>query len=1061
MTEGHYPAETIAAFAEGKLARNEIAGLLEHLDRCDACTAELEVARELARPAATPSRAWMAVAAAVAVVVLGAPFAWRAFRPAPLARLMALAPHDARSVEPRLSGGFAWAPFYGAVRSNDGGADPARMKLLGAAGELVAGADAQPSPGSQHAAGVGLLLVDKPEPAIARLRTAAEGAPGDARAWSDLAAAEYMSALRLGRASLYPTALEHADHALRIDPRCSEALFNRALILERLGLTAAARDNWNAYLLADPSSPWAGDARDHLKRLAGTTGESQFKRDQPRLEIASVSGDRGTVEAIVDRYRQQCRTWSEAEYLGRWAEAEQRSDRDGAARQLAVARAVGDALVRLSGETLLHDAVAAIDHGSSEQRATIAEAHVAYRHGRLTYSRGQPAAAEPDLLRSAAQFALAGDPMALMARYYAANTRFDQNDASGARGELEILRGEADALPRYVALGAHVRWQLALCTTLDGDWSATETLTSTAAQAFERLGEKSSVAFMRTLRATALISLGRPDDGWALRAQAFAMQSAEGRGDRLLVSISDAVFVELRSGRLEAARALLGVEKAAHRSAGNDAQLSNALVREALIEEEQRDSGAASASVREAMVVAQRIGDSALRSRAIADARLAAGAEMLPADAARAVSLLTQSIDVYAASGGSLYLPEAHLLRARASLRLGDRAAALRDLATGVDLVDRHSVGSGVIDARRELFEQLIPLRLDGGSIAAAFADSEREHDGHGGGLATLQGKLAGSDAAVLELVLLPRELVSFCVVARDAVVVRRNVDRNEVDALASRGDDVALRKLYELLIRPSEAQLAHSGSLIVVADPALQGVPFAALVDATTGRPLIERFPVAMAASASALQPSPRSEGQRSIVTVAMPSGEGNGTVALPEEEAEVAEVGGLYANATRTEATFAAASEAAAHADVIHIAGHTEQQPGGGDAALLFRRGSAENEPVTWSRLAAMKLAQPVVVLAACNTLRTPSLPGTHALSLGGGFLAAGAASVIGTLAPIPDDEARVIFLAIHRELSRGRGAGEALRQALIQSIAGEASGRRSAWRAVALLTNRIERS
>ena len=318
---------------------------------------------------------------------------WHALRPEPLARLMALAPHDARSVEPRLSGGFTYAPFYGAVRSNDGGADPARMKLLGAAGDLISRADAKPSPASQHAAGVGLLLVDKPDAAIARLRTAADGAPGDAHAWSDLAAAEYMTALRLGRASLYPVALEHADHALRVDPRNPEALFNRALILERLGLTAAARDSWNAYLLADPSSPWARDAREHLKRLTGTTGESEFKRDQPRLELAAVTGDQKTVDAIVDRHRLQCRTSSEAEYLGRWAEAEQRRDRDGAARPLAVARAVGDALVRISGESLLHDAVAVIDHGSPELRATIADAHTTYWRGRLTYRKGQPAAA--------------------------------------------------------------------------------------------------------------------------------------------------------------------------------------------------------------------------------------------------------------------------------------------------------------------------------------------------------------------------------------------------------------------------------------------------------------------------------------------------------------------------------------------------------------------------------------------------------------------------------------------------------------------------------------------
>jgi tetratricopeptide (TPR) repeat protein len=1062
MTERHYPAESIAALAEGKLPRSEIAAALAHFDRCPACTAELEVARELAGEpaAAAPRRAWMAIAAAVLIAVAGAPFAWRALHPAPLARLIALAPTAARSIEPRLAGGFAWAPFAGAVRGDDD-ANPARMKLLGVAGELVERADARPTPASQHAAGVGLLLANQPEVAIARLRAAADGAPDDAHGWSDLAAAEYTAALRLGRASLYPVALEHADHALRIDPRCPEALFNRALILQRLGLTAAARDAWNAYLKIDPSSSWARDARDRLKAATGTTGDSEFRHDQPRLERAAVDGDSEIVAAICNRHRQQCRTWSEAEYLGRWAEAEQHRDVAQAARPLAVAHAVGDALLAFSGESLLHDAVAAIDRAPPARRAALADAQASYRRGRLAYSRGQPAAAEPDLRRAAAGFAGADSPMTLMARYYAASTRFDQNDAAGARRELEVLRGEADQSPGYIALGAHLRWQLALCTTLDDDWDATANLTAVAARAFDNLGETSSAAFMRTLRATALISMGRPDEGWALRAQAFAAQSAEGRGDRLLVSIGDAVFVELRSGRLEAARALLGVEKAAYRSAGNAAQLSNTLVREALIGGAQHDARAASASVREAMEAAQRIGDPALRSRAVADVRFAAAGGMLATDAPRARDLLTQAIDAYAATGASLYLPEAHLLRARASLRMGDRDAAQRDLTSGMQVADRHASGSGVIDARRALFEQSIALRLDGGSITGAFAEAERERGGPAASLAALQGKLAGSDAAVIQLVLLPRELVAFCVTAREASIARREIDRETVGALASRGDDVALRELYDLLIRPAEAQLARAGSLIVVADPRLQRVPFAALIDARTGRPLIQRFSVAMAMSASALQPSRQSKALRSIVTVALPSGEGNGTVALPEQEAEVAEVGGFYARATRTVATFSALSEAAARADVIHIAGHTARQPGGDDAALLFRRGPAELEPVTWSRIAALKLAQPVVVLAACDTLRMPVFPLLRGSSLGGGFLAAGASSVIGTLAPIPDDQARAIFRSIHRELSRGRGAAEAVRQAVIQSIAGESSGRISAWRSVALLTTRIERS
>jgi CHAT domain-containing protein len=88
--------------------------------------------------------------------------------------------------------------------------------------------------------------------------------------------------------------------------------------------------------------------------------------------------------------------------------------------------------------------------------------------------------------------------------------------------------------------------------------------------------------------------------------------------------------------------------------------------------------------------------------------------------------------------------------------------------------------------------------------------------------------------------------------------------------------------------------------------------------------------------------------------------------------------------------------------------------------------------------------------VVLAACETLCPLS---AHSLSLGEGALAAGASSVIGTLTPIPDRDAREIFAAIHRELAQGRSAADAVRLAQLATL-----GRGDSWKAVAVMTKRI---
>jgi CHAT domain-containing protein len=1073
MTEPCIDAQLLAAFAERRLKRSEMPKVLAHLERCPTCMSALKAATDLLDEpsrAATHDHHWRAIAAAVVVVVGLGVLVQRGgfFRSNPADALVRLAPRAARMVEPRLSGGFDYAPYQGPMRSMEGDSASQKMKLVGAIGELVERADADRTAAAQQAGGIGLVLVGSPEEAIVRLRAAAEGAPANATAWSDLAAAEYATALREGRASLYPLALAHADRALRIDPNLPEALFNRALILGRLGLINASREAWNRYLAIDPSSKWAAEAREHLRALPASTGESMFRRDQPLLEAAAARGDQPAVDAFVARYPQQSRAWGEAEYLGRWAEAVQRGDEAGASQQLAVARAIGHALVHLSGESLLRDAVAAIDGARRPSRANLAEAHATYRRARIAYSRHEPAAAEPELLRAAGLFANDGDPMAFVARYFAANARFDRNDAAGARRDLEVLRGET----RYAALGAQIDWELGLCTMLDDDWSATAAFFSVASDTFRRLGEKSNLAVMQNLLAASLISLGRPDEGWALRSAAFSTQSGEGRNGLVALTLGDAARFELRTGQRESASALLALEEVEHRAAGDDIQLSNALVREAVMRGE--DDGAARLA-REALAVAQRVSDPALRTRAVADAHFAAGVADVHANPRAARELLSLALDHYRATGKSFYVAEALLARARASLLAGDRLAASHDLEEGIAEVDHHRTivsggvtGTGVIDARRALIEELITLRLVERDIAGAFDIAERSHRRLELGnsvtsVAALQRKLAGSDAVVLELVVLPDQVVAFAISATDITSASCPIGRERVIALAApRDDDDAARRLYDVLIRPSAPSLAHARQLIVVPDAAVANVAFSSLLEAGTNRRLIETMVVATALRASTLEPAQRSRSSPSLVALALPSGQGTG-VALPESGAELAGIRALYGSSVALggeNASLSALGDAAGNAGVIHIAGHTERQPGAGESALLFGR-AAGAERVTWTRIAAMKLPPAVVTLAACETLRIPPPIEAHALSLGGGFLAAGARAVIGTLAPIPDNDARSLFQSIHRQLARGASAAVALRRAQLEAIGEESRGHRTSWRSLSILTTSIEAS
>ena len=1068
--------DTLAAFAEGKLKRHEMPLILAHLADCMRCTAAVEAVNEdlfgeKQQPVATIGRHWWLLAAAIVVAILAVPLTRQLLtRQSSVSRLVALAPKSARVVEPRLSGGFAWAAYAGADRAAGEKTDTRQMQLGGAAGELAEQADRDRGVDAQHAAGVAMVLVEKPADAIPRLEAAAANSR-DAQIWSDLAAARYATASQLGRASLYPTALAAADTALRSDPRLPEALFNRALILERLGLMEEAKQAWQRYLEVDPSSQWATEARARLADLPVSTRRSQFDRDRPLLEEAAARGDASAVHKYVEAHRDRARAYAEGEYLGRWGDAVQRNDAGEAMRWLSIARTIGNALGEISGESLARDAVHAIDGASPAGQKTIAAAHVLYRSARIAYSRGERDAAERDLLRAAEAFESQHDPMALMARYYAAGARLARSDTTGAHDDLERARVLADLHPTYLSLGAHVRWELGRTLAMTNDWSGVVSVLSDGAALFRRSGEHASEAFVEMLLAQALSFLGREDDAWLARARAFAALSAEGESSLLATSVSGATKTELAGGRREAALALSALALSIARAGSQPQLVIEALVNRARLESMSGHPADALQSARQAEEIAKGTADAALRARNLAIVAVAIGGALVETDPRAAAEPLTRAIDFYEQHNLPFPLIEPLLLRSRCAVRTGDPVAAMRDLERGMAIVESHPPTPGiffsedVLDAEHALFEDAIRLSLGRNETAAAFAFAERSHGG-AVTLPELQRRLDGSGVVVLEIVALPEELITFAVAENDVVVARRTRSSDSLALLAdeslSESGTTAAATLYDDVIRPVDAVLVHAREVVIVPDRHLVSAPFAALYDSSLRRHLIERFAMSIASSAGSLSWENEHAGALSLVTIALPTGDAE-SVALPEVEREAREVAAIYTHAESippVRATLAALRSAAAGADVVHIAGHTERQPGGGEQALLFAGTTGRLERVSWKTI----VAQPpphagLIVLAACETLRAPASAATHSLSLGGAFSAAGAAGVVGTLAPIGDHDARLLFGALHRYLVSGARPAEALRAAQLEAIARDKTndGRR-AWGAVALLTRRI---
>ncbi len=1077
--------EVLAAFIAGTLPAAELERVSAHLGECPECRSIMgEVARferdelgtaprEVSERSSTPW--WLAAAAVIAVaVVLSAPWAISHLGPAsPIDRLAAAAPKNKRTIEARITG-FGWAPMQRVVRGAGEQADPAQMKLIGAAGTILEQTESESSASAQHAAGVANLLTDRRSEAIAKLSTAA-AASKDARIWSDLAAAHYTAAIRDDEPEHLKDALAAADQALAVDPKLPEALFNRALVLERMGLRDAAKQAWRTYLNAEPNGDWAAEAHRHLSEISQP--QTEFRDVLSRSYAQLAQNNPATADGIVALFPQESRTWGEAEILSRWAAAAKNHDLAHAAEHLGVARAIGAALQRRSGEGMLAAAVAAIDSADASALPALVEGHTLYRAGRMTYSLHKPAEAEQPLRDSAALFERGHSPMALVARYYAANTIFDQNRIAEARTALESL-----SVPPFAqALRAQIDWELALCSYAVGQFGRSLALASSSAAAFDRLGERDSAAFLDVMAAGTFDVIGEHRNAW--RQQIAALQRL-GSGDtrRLPPALNQATQMAERQGDAAAAQALLGISIETSQRSGLHPAVVDALLRRARIGAQRGDLAAARADIGEAQRVAASIADVSTRRRGEIECRAAAATIDPGSSPVVAIRDLTEAIEFHRTEGRRNLVPGLLAARSRAERQAGRADDARRDVIDAVGELESMRASApagpprwGMFDMAGEIFDDAVRSELEHGDASAAFGYADRNRarlllDRYG--VEPLaRPPLLDRSTVLVEYASLSDRLLTFVVREGTVEVIEQPLRREALAAqtdscaraLAGAGrSESACSALYDTLIRPIEMKVGAVSTIVVVPDASLQQVTFAALYDSRRGRYAVEDHAFIVAPSAAVFQYASarqRERGQRRADRVlVIGDARRTGDARLEGARTELTGVTASYRSSQALQgaaATRQAFADAARGADLVHFAGHGVLNDMRGAASLLFAPSSADDGVLEAADISNLALPRTrTVVLAACSTARGRIGGNEGAASVARAFLAAGVPTVVATLWPVDDDAAADFFIRLHRHLAAGEQPAAALRQTQIESIHKGPTGSTAVWAAVEVI-------
>jgi CHAT domain-containing protein len=946
---------------------------------------------------------------------------------------------------------------------------PDQRKLRGLAASIAVSADVK---NDTYASAVTHLLAGRSRPAVDLLEQVVREYPSNAAAWSDLAAARYELANVDDDVAGFISAAAAADHALRLQPSHEEAAFNRALAWDAAHEIHTAERAYAHFLVVSTSPEWSQEARERLKKLKARKRLASWKNTLPAIEVAAQQGNAEQVAAFVSQFPEESRSWSEVEFLGRWAEAAAKGDRADADRNLSIARQLADALRLNHGEHLVADSVASIDRATTAERKALITAHAEYHEGRRLYSQRRLSEAAPLLDKAVIHFRSGGSPMTNVAAYYAANLAVDASRTSDARALLATATKGTS--PRYPAFSAELEWLRGTIEGREGHLFEALRAYSAAATAFASLGEANNSTYMKTSAATILTRLGRDAEAWRAKRDAWSYFGMTDDARSLQIALIAAADGEIIQSRYESGRALLNAALELSQEAENPRAESTALVWRALCGIRVAPSNAA-LELSIARERAEGLKDPDLRADALDRIRIANA--IATNDHVLAARLLTESIDFARQHKQLLNVPHLFLQRGRRRVEMGDLGDAIEDFreaAVAVEARRSEVVGDDLRDSYfgtvRDIYSELADALQRSGLTVDAFDAAERSRarivlDRRRSEqnvpvsvlpVAELQRRLP-KDVTVLAFVAardhflrfrlnhagLVCDLVSLSPARLGALVdeFREAIARDDVRAARRNGE-----LLYDAVLGTVTRNLTTRDRLMIVTDDALQRLPFAALFDRAAQQYLVEQVPFVIAPSANLVvsaapsQPSFANDtliiADPAIDEVTFPHLE-----RLPGAAAEGERLRTLSSAARILAGRDATVRAVLSAADVsfLDFATHAILNNRDPDRSCLVlapdgsTSGALYLEEIKRLHLDRSRL----VMLAGCRTGVPASGGHGDVRSLAAAFLLAGARSVVASLWDVEDEAAQELSLQVRLNIRQPSSAASALRNAQLTML------------------------
>jgi CHAT domain-containing protein len=1032
--------EMLSAYVDGRLDPDRRMPIEDHISRCADCYAVVRETMATLRaledeaPAATPLRrrgspAYLATAAALILVGGGSWVLWRANRVhdeyAQAIRPLVEAVGPRRYSDARLTGGFEYGPRVRPRRSAGAASTPEERRLVSAANDIVAAARPDDSADLRHARAVAHHLLGEDEEAVRLLEELAKNA-GTARVYSDLAAAYLLDGDTDGR-----DLAKAADASLRAvdkDATLPEALFNRALALERLGLHRQAAESWLAFLRREPRGDWADEARRHLEGLRGQVRADPAAFDEAARRAVD-SGEPASIQKAVDANP----SWSwdlwEGALLGDWAEA---ALAGGARRrglellaQTTAARCADASLVPLS-------------------TPSFAEGARTYTRARRLYDREKWTEASQVLAQMPRDLRDRG--LGYWSRLYVGILALQQGRPADAERALDDVITVAEQRG-WSMLAGRAHWARAVAAGVQGQLDVTLREYAAAGQLFARVNATEHRAFVSHAEAEALELIGDERRAWESRRAVLrridGLRKPRHRFGVYLLAAGSAADMKLEA----LGGVLLDEAEPDFAAAGMPTDRVQFLLRRAALVRASNPSASAEILER-ARQTLDLVEDPATRGRFELELVIARALSLEPGE--RGQAALDHAVEVATTRRADARLPELLFLRATRHAQAGRWAPAEADLDAAFDVYRR---ATGLSATQRQVYWRQSEIRLPR-LLDAALAEThpplpallaiERAralwYDEAHVSLAALQRSLASleatlrSDEAAIsfydgaarraalvirprrsEIVPLPGAPAELDDLRRRAVVAARQPDEPRLHA--------CLDELRRRLIDPLQPHLDGARRLLIAPSADTLGVPFAALWDPTSRQYLVQAAEIEMYPSLWAMgrRAAPRAPAPTRVLFIGGASGNGP---SLPDVAAERDGLQATYGDRLSglERATKVDLAAALARADVVHFSGHVHSgrafpglswiEPAAGGASMVVFAHDVQG----------LRLRPGAV--AVVNGCRSA---GDAERDDGGvgfvrPFLLAGASAVLASAWDVFDDKARDSLARVHRHTADG---------------------------------------